>query len=113
VRGVAHLFNKSPCARSVIATIVMFPPTATVVADVFFNSEISLADKGIAAPSDELKHAMFWRTGFSSLNLTARCARFHIHPNKFHEEILACISDLQQFEMQAWRFMWLSRYLRT
>jgi hypothetical protein len=95
---MTYLFNESPSTRHVIAANVMFPPTATVVADVFLNIEVSPANKRAASQSDELKHAVFLRTDFSSFNLTTRCARFHIHPNKFHKEILACISNMQQHE---------------
>jgi hypothetical protein len=75
----------------------MFPPAAAVVAKEFLNNGIPLTDRGIPAPSNELKHSMYWRTVLPCLNPTAPCARFHTHPDKFHTEILAHISNAQLF----------------
>jgi hypothetical protein len=56
-----------------------------------------LTDIGIPAPSDESKQAMPWQTGLASLDAAACCASFKIYSIKFHAEILAWISNRQQF----------------
>jgi hypothetical protein len=81
----------------------MFPPAPAVVANVFLDCEASLTDIGIPTLSDETKHAMPWQTSLPSLNATARYTSFNLFSDRFHVEILACISDMHRFnECNRW-----------